>query len=137
MAAIRLAGIMASRKSIREWRGRIALAALVSGAVAMPPRSPDGLREPTTGRRRPRRGLERNGARRRHVELYPAAGGAIVADTTNASGVYSLNSGRTAPSMIVRVVNGSVRSARTGRCGLYHLCARADFPHRLPAPARR
>ena len=49
------------------------------------------------------------------VELYPAAGGAIVATTTtNASGVYTLNSGATAASMVVRVVNGSVRSARTG-----------------------
>jgi len=52
------------------------------------------------------------------VELYPAAGGAIVATaTTNASGVYTLNSGATAASMIVRVVNGSVRSARTGGAG--------------------
>jgi hypothetical protein len=49
------------------------------------------------------------------VELYAVTGGALVATTTtNASGFYSLTSGVSAASMIVRVVNGSVRSARTG-----------------------
>jgi hypothetical protein len=49
------------------------------------------------------------------VELYRVSDGAFIATTTtNASGVYSLTSGATAASMRVRVVNGTVRSARTG-----------------------
>ncbi len=49
------------------------------------------------------------------VELYRVSDGAFIASTTtNASGVYSLTSGNTAVAMRVRVVNGSVRSARTG-----------------------
>ena len=49
------------------------------------------------------------------VELYRLSDGAFIATTTtNASGVYSLTSGLTAAAMRVRVVNGSVRSARTG-----------------------
>ncbi|MEO8064845.1 MAG: right-handed parallel beta-helix repeat-containing protein [Pseudomonadota bacterium] len=49
------------------------------------------------------------------VELYRVSDGAFIATTTtNASGVYSLTSGATAAAMRVRVVNGSVRSARTG-----------------------
>jgi hypothetical protein len=49
------------------------------------------------------------------VELYRASDGLFIATTTtNASGVYSLTSGATAVAMRVRVVNGSVRSARTG-----------------------
>jgi uncharacterized repeat protein (TIGR01451 family) len=49
------------------------------------------------------------------VELYRVSDGAFIATaTTNASGVYSLTSGATAVAMRVRVVNGSVRSARTG-----------------------
>ena len=49
------------------------------------------------------------------VELYQVTGGAFIATTTtNALGVYSLSSGATNARMRVRVVNGSVRSARTG-----------------------
>ena len=49
------------------------------------------------------------------VELYSATGGVFLATaTTNASGVYSFDTGVSAISVIVRVVNGSVRSARTG-----------------------
>jgi hypothetical protein len=49
------------------------------------------------------------------VELYRVSNGALVdTDTTNASGVYTLDSGNTGLPMLVRVVNGSVRSARTG-----------------------
>jgi hypothetical protein len=49
------------------------------------------------------------------VELYRVSNGALVdTDTTNASGVYTLDSGNTGVPMLVRVVNGSVRSARTG-----------------------
>ena len=49
------------------------------------------------------------------VELYRIDNGNFVATTiTNAGGVYSLTSGATASAMRVRVVNGSVRSARTG-----------------------
>jgi len=52
------------------------------------------------------------------VELYAVTGGALIATTTtNVGGVYSLTSGASAASMIVRVVNGSVRSARTGGAG--------------------
>ena len=49
------------------------------------------------------------------VELYSVTGGIFLATTTtNASGVYSFDTGVSAISVIVRVVNGSVRSARTG-----------------------
>lgn len=49
------------------------------------------------------------------VELYRIDNGNFVATTTtNAAGVYSLTSAATASAMRVRVVNGSVRSARTG-----------------------
>jgi parallel beta-helix repeat protein len=49
------------------------------------------------------------------VELYRVSDGVWFATaTTNASGVYSLSSGATNAQMRVRVVNGSVRSARTG-----------------------
>jgi hypothetical protein len=52
------------------------------------------------------------------VELYRVSDGAFVATTTtNVSGIYSLDSGATAASMRVRVVNGTVRSARTGGAG--------------------
>jgi hypothetical protein len=48
------------------------------------------------------------------VELYNVTTGALVdTDNTNASGFYSLSSGNTSAQMRVRVVNGSVRSART------------------------
>ena len=49
------------------------------------------------------------------VELYRVSDGAFMATaTTNGTGVYSLSSGATAVAMRVRVVNGSVRSARSG-----------------------
>ena len=49
------------------------------------------------------------------VELYRASDGVFMGTTTtNGSGVYSFNTGVSAVSMIVRVVNGSVRSARAG-----------------------
>jgi parallel beta-helix repeat protein len=49
------------------------------------------------------------------VELYRQSNGNFVdSDTTDANGQYSLNSGNTTNVVIVRVVNGSVRSARTG-----------------------
>src|SRR5688572_12058276 len=49
------------------------------------------------------------------VELYRVSDGAFMdTDTTTASGVFTLNSGNTGAAMRVRVVNGSVRSARTG-----------------------
>ena len=49
------------------------------------------------------------------VELYQVTGGAFIATTTtDAFGVYSLSSGATNAQMRIRVVNGSVRSARTG-----------------------
>ncbi|HEU4780436.1 MAG TPA: hypothetical protein VFS58_11195, partial [Steroidobacteraceae bacterium] len=52
------------------------------------------------------------------VELYRVDNGNFVATTfTNASGFYSLSSGNTGAEMRVRVVNGSVRSARTGGPG--------------------
>jgi hypothetical protein len=52
------------------------------------------------------------------VELYASTGGALLATTTtNVSGVYSFDTGVSAASVIVRVVNGSVRSARTGGAG--------------------
>jgi hypothetical protein len=52
------------------------------------------------------------------VELYQVTGGAFIATTTtDAFGVYSLSSGATNAQMRVRVVNGSVRSARTAGPG--------------------
>jgi hypothetical protein len=49
------------------------------------------------------------------VELYRVSSGAFIASTlTNASGVYSVTSGNTSAAMRVRVVNGTVRSARPG-----------------------
>ena len=52
------------------------------------------------------------------VELYNVATGALVASAnTGAGGTYSLTSGDTSAQMRVRVVNGSVRSARIGGAG--------------------
>jgi hypothetical protein len=52
------------------------------------------------------------------VELYRADNGNWVAGaTTNASGFYTMSSGNTGAAMRVRVVNGSVRSARVGGGG--------------------
>ncbi len=49
------------------------------------------------------------------VELYNVGTGALVASVnTGAGGTYSLTSGDTSAQMRVRVVNGSVRSSRTG-----------------------
>jgi hypothetical protein len=49
------------------------------------------------------------------VELYRISDGDLRdTDTTDANGVYTLNSGNTGAAMLIRVVNGSVRSARTG-----------------------
>jgi hypothetical protein len=54
------------------------------------------------------------------VELYRQSNGAFIdSDTTNASGQYSLDSGNNANGAtvhIVRVVNGTIRSARTAGC---------------------
>jgi parallel beta-helix repeat protein len=54
------------------------------------------------------------------VELYRQSNGVFVdSDTTNASGQYSLDSGNNANGAtvhIVRVVNGTIRSARTAGC---------------------
>jgi parallel beta-helix repeat protein len=54
------------------------------------------------------------------VELYRQSNGALIdSDTTNASGQYSLDSGTNANGAtvhIVRVVNGTIRSARTAGC---------------------
>lgn len=51
------------------------------------------------------------------VELYRQSNGNFVTSgVTNASGVYSLSSGNTSNAMIVRVVNGTVRSSRSGGC---------------------
>jgi hypothetical protein len=52
------------------------------------------------------------------VELYRADNGNFVASTTTiAGGTYTLSSGNTGAAMRVRVVNGSVRSARAGGAG--------------------
>jgi parallel beta-helix repeat protein len=52
------------------------------------------------------------------VELYRASNGNfITSTTTDASGFYSLSSGNNTNPVRVRVVNGSVRSARTGGAG--------------------
>jgi len=54
------------------------------------------------------------------VELYNASSGAFVAATTTATtpaaavGTYTLSPGTTGAAMIIRVVNGTVRSSRTG-----------------------
>ncbi len=54
------------------------------------------------------------------VELYNATSGAFVAATNTATtpaasiGTYSLSSGNTGAAMIIRVVNGTVRSSRAG-----------------------
>lgn len=49
------------------------------------------------------------------VELYRASNGNFIATTTtDANGFYSLSSGSTTNQVRVRVVNGSVRSARSG-----------------------
>jgi parallel beta-helix repeat protein len=49
------------------------------------------------------------------VELYNVGTGALIASVnTGAGGTYSLTSGNTSAQMRVRVVNGSVRSSRTG-----------------------
>lgn len=49
------------------------------------------------------------------VELYQVSDGEIIdSDTTVAGGTYSLNSGNSGAAMRVRVVNGTVRSTRTG-----------------------
>ncbi len=49
------------------------------------------------------------------VELYDVGTGALIASVnTGAGGTYSLTSGDTSAQMRVRVVNGSVRSSRTG-----------------------
>src|SRR6187549_3913361 len=120
MAASRLAGMHASRKSIRGVAaGRIALASLLISCTGAHAATFTGtvFEDANYGGGAGRTRVASGGTVLAGVtvELYPAAGGAIVATTTtNASGVYSLNSGATASSMIVRVVNGSVRSARTG-----------------------
>jgi hypothetical protein len=60
-------------------------------------------------------GVGVNGAR---VELYRVSNNAfITSTTTNASGVYSLSSGNNNFQVRVRVVNGTVRSTRTGGAG--------------------
>ncbi len=65
------------------------------------------------------------------VELYNVGTGALVASVnTGVGGTYSLTSGNTSAQMRVRVVNGTVRSSRTGGAGLHHLRSRADLPHR-------
>jgi parallel beta-helix repeat protein len=52
------------------------------------------------------------------VELYRVSSGALLATTTtNGSGVYSLSSGANNFQVRVRVVNGTVRSARAGGAG--------------------
>ena len=124
MAAIRLAGMYGSRKSIRgvaSGRGAALAALLFTWAGAHAATFTGTVFEDANygggaGRTRVASGgTVLSGVT---VELYPAAGGAIVATTTtNASGVYTLTSGATAASMVVRVVNGSVRSARTGGAG--------------------
>src|SRR5690349_9292669 len=125
MAAIRLVGMYGSRESIRGVvGGRIALAALLVSCVGAHAATftgtvfEDANYGGGAGRTRAASGgTVLSGVT---VELYPAAGGAIIATaTTNGSGVFTLSSGSTAASMIVRVVNGSVRSARTGgaACG--------------------
>src|SRR5688572_31766224 len=49
------------------------------------------------------------------VELYRVTGNAFVQSvTTDATGFYSLTSGNTSAAVRVRVVNGTVRSARAG-----------------------
>jgi parallel beta-helix repeat protein len=49
------------------------------------------------------------------VELYRQSNGNLIdSTTTDANGLYSLSSGNNTNVVIVRVVNGSVRSARTG-----------------------
>ena len=74
------------------------------------------------------------------VELYRQSNNAFIQSTvTGAGGTYSLTSGDTSAQMRVRVVNGSVRSSRTGG-RLHHLRARADLSHRgqrSPALVRR
>ena len=99
-----------------------------------PPRSPAPYsKTPTTAAARAARAW-RPGARCSPgvtVELYAVTGGVFIATTTtNASGVYSFDTGACAASVIVRVVNGSVRSARTGGAGVHHVRARADVSHR-------
>jgi hypothetical protein len=52
------------------------------------------------------------------VELYRISDGVLLdTDTTGTGGTYSLSSGGTSASMRVRVVNGTVRSARSGGAG--------------------
>ena len=121
MAAIRLAGMYGSRQLIRGVAAArlAALAALLLGCAGAQAAIFTGtvFEDANYGGGAGRDRVASGGTVLSGVvvELYPAAGGAIVATTTtNASGVYSLNSGSTAASMVVRVVNGSVRSARAG-----------------------
>lgn len=52
------------------------------------------------------------------VELYRSSDGVFLGTTTtNGSGFYSFNTGGSGSTVVVRVVNGSVRSARTGGAG--------------------
>ena len=48
------------------------------------------------------------------THVVQSNGNLIDSDTTDANGRYSLSSGNNTNTVIVRVVNGSVRSARTG-----------------------
>jgi parallel beta-helix repeat protein len=51
------------------------------------------------------------------VELYRVSDNVLIASAlTTAGGVYTLSSGGTAAAMVVRVVNGTVRSSRTAGC---------------------
>src|SRR6187401_101869 len=106
MTAIRLAGMSGSRKPIRGVAaGCMAVAACLLGCAQSHTATFTGtvFEDANYGGGAGRTRVASGGTVLSGVvvELYPAAGGAIVATaTTNASGVYTLNSGSTAASMI-------------------------------------
>ena len=124
MAAIRLAGMSERQNAIRGVaRGRKrALAVLLLGCgVAHAATFTGTVFEDTNYGGGAGRSLTASGGTGLPgvvVELYRTDNGNWVATaTTNGSGVFSLSSGNTAAEMRVRVVNGSVRSARLGGTG--------------------
>ena len=129
MAAFRLLGMLGPRNAIRGVaRGRNwALWALLLGAEAAHAATFTGtvFEDANYGGGAGRARIASGGTALSGVtvELYAVTGGALIATTTtNGTGFYSLSSGGTGAPMIVRIVNGSVRSARTGGTACAAIC---------------
>jgi parallel beta-helix repeat protein len=125
MAAFRLLGMLEPRNAIRgvaRGRSRAWLAAVLFGCgVANAATFTGTVFEDTNYGGGAGRSLAASGGTGLLgvvVELYRVDNGNWVATTTtNAAGFYSMSSGGTGAEMRVRVVNGSVRSARFGGTG--------------------